>query len=344
MEKSTTMPARKTYKKKSRKRHASKSHKKYGKKSRASRYVSPRALAIQRADLMPQTKLVEFVMDETFYLCPNATTKASNAHGLYLQLGTPFAPYNTSGGPYWGGSDFTKNARLSGIDTAWADWNMPGSGRWVGAHPSPYKGGTVIGFDVEIRAEQATRSVTQETATPIPDMVRSIAFCAKLSTDTGTVDKSTTNEATLHQWQGTRKHRQVNMTVDSGTLSVGSGPAKNNAQQGYIRLKGSAKKMFGFNDYKDVYNKYGFITDKSGGSASISGPEQQPYLHIGFFDRFQSINNNTSTAYPNLPYVMPDMAVRVKHKIIVLCRNPNNLVNIDAAGSAPMDAGGDGGD
>lgn len=337
----SNMPAYR--KKKSRKRPLRrrnvKKQKRFTKKA-ARRYVSPRAMAIQRADFCPQTKMIEFVMDETYYLVPNAVDKASNSHGISLQLGTPFSPYAVFQGnkPFWGSNDDSKNARLSGITTAYEDWDMPGTGRWLGYHPALYESGIVVGFDVEVRAEQATRSVTQDTGTPVPDMVRSIAMCGRISKNDGKFDNTTTSAATLAHWQNSRKVRQVNMTVTTGSDGTMSGPAKNNAQQAYLRFKGSAKKCFGFKDYGDVRDKYGIIGSRDFDEASQTGPEEQPYLHLGFFDRFQSIENSASGTLPHTPpYVMPDMVVRVKHKIAVLLSRPNNRVNLDAGDA--MDGG-----
>jgi hypothetical protein len=302
-------------------------------------------MAIQRADFSPQTKLVEFVMDETYYLVPNSVDKATNSHGISLQLGTPFAPYAVFNAtkPFWGANDDSKNARLSGTTTAYGDWNMPGTGRWIGYNPAPYESGIVVGFDIEVRAEQATRSVTQATGTPVPDMVRSIAMCGRISKNDGKFDNTTTSQATLAQWQAARKVRQVNMTVSTGSDGTMSGPVKNNAQQAYLRFKGSPKKCFGFNDYKDVRDTYGITGNRDYDEASVTGPTEQPYLHLGFFDRYQSILNSESGALTHTPpYVMPDMVVRIKHKIAVLCSRPNNRMNIDTGGAAGGDM--DGGD
>ena len=259
------MPKRSKYSKKRPVRQRNvKKQKRFTKKA-ARRYVSPRAMAIQRADFSPQTKLVEFVMDETYYLVPNATSKTDNTHGISLKLGTPFAPYAIFGGttpgspahPFWGANDQSKNARLSGAHLTYADWNMPGTERWIGHGPAPYESGIAIGFDIEIRAEQATRSVTQDSAVSPDEMVRSIAMCGRIGKSDGKFQDITVATSPLSVWQSARKTRQVNMTVDPGYKNTASGPSKNNAQQAYMRFKGSCKKIFGFNDYKDVRDKYG---------------------------------------------------------------------------------------
>lgn len=283
-------------------------------------------------------------MDETFYLASNAEGKLNTAFGLYMNLSKPYAPFDVVGGnPYWGAANQAQCARLSGISTAFPQYSVPGLGRWVGYHPSPYKQGVVIGFDTEIRAEQASRAVTNTSPAGSQNMVRSIALCAKIAKDTGTNDQSTTSDAQLSQWQGTRKIKQVNMTTAIPENDRTSGPVKDTAQQAYIHMKGSPKRIHGIAQYRDNPEFAFKYDDVTGSSNQRIDPTEETYLHIGVFDRFQNINN-TSSGDPQpgtIPYVMPDMAIRVKTKFIVLLSEPNNRINVDM-GSAV--AGGDGGD
>ena len=320
-------------------------------KGTAKRYIPGRVQAIQRATFMPQTRVIEFVMDETFYLVANSVQKAANSFGLVINMSAPYAPFGTRGGggttvPFWGAADFGKCARLSGKTADFATYSCEGLGRWVGFSPSPYRKGTVIGFDTEIRAEQATQSVTRVSPAPVGERVRSIALCAKISKSTGQVDGTCTGSANLNNWQNKRKVRQVNMTTALGNDTYPlSGPVKNTAHQAFIHMRGSPKKIHGISQYKDN-DKMSFEYDDVTSSTAQFIPTDDPtYLHIGVFDRFAHINNTTdgeNQAGQNA-YIMPDMVIRTKTKFICLLSEPNNNANVDMGGAVGMDlaTGGD---
>ena len=87
--------------------------KKYYKKRKTARknYSNNRALAIQRATFTPQTKMVEFVYDETFLLRGNGIDKDTNTMGLQFSLS------DLEGGPgkdpFWGAYNASISAQQS---------------------------------------------------------------------------------------------------------------------------------------------------------------------------------------------------------------------------------------
>lgn len=314
-------------------------------KGTAKRYIPGRVQAIQRATFMPQTRVIEFVMDETFYLVANSQIKAANSFGLVIDVSAPYAPFNTRSGtlPFWGAASFAKCARLSGKTFAYDQYGCEGLGRWVGYSPSPYRKGTVIGFDTEIRAEQATQSVTRVSPAPVGERVRSIAICAKISKSNGQVDGTCVGSANLSNWQNKRKVRQVNMTTALGNDTYPlSGPVKNTAHQAYIHMRGSPKKVHGIAQYKDNDKMSFEYDDVTSTTSQFFGVQDRTYLHIGVFDRFAHINNTTdgSQQEGQNAYIMPDMVIRTKTKFICLLSEPNNNANIDMGGAVAMDLAG----
>lgn len=313
-------------------------------KGTAKKYIPGRVQAIQRATFMPQTRVIEFVMDETFYLVSNSVIKGGNAFGLCIDVSAPYAPFDTRGGnhPFWGAANFGKCARLTGKTTPYTDYACEGLGRWVGFSPSPYRKGTVIGFDCEIRAEQATHGATHGAPAAINERVRSIALCAKISKSNGQVDGTCIGSANLSNWQNKRKVRQVNMTTPSTENDRTSGPVSATTHQAYIHMKGSPKKIHGISQYKDN-KEFSFEYDDVTQTTSTFTPaSERTYLHIGVFDRFGQIQN-THDGNPQIgtvPWVMPDMVVRTKTKFICLLTEPNNNANVDMGGAVAMDLAG----
>lgn len=314
-------------------------------KGTAKRYIPGRVQAIQRATFMPQTRVIEFVMDETFYLVANSVIKGQNAFGLCIDMSAPYAPFNTRGGvlPYWGAADFGKCARLSGKTTPFDQYACEGLGRWVGYSPSPYRKGKVIGFDCEIRAEQATQGVTRVSPAPVGERVRSIALCAKISKSNGQVDGTCVGSANLANWQNKRKMHQVNMTTAIGHDSYPlTGPVRGNAHQAYIHMRGSPKKIHGIAQYKDNEDVGFEFDDVTTTTATFTPTKDRTYLHVGVFDRFANINNthDGENQAGITAYVMPDMVIRTKTKYICLLTEPNNNANVDMGGAVAMDLAG----
>lgn len=286
------------------------------------------------------------------------TNKLNNSFGLSINLSEPYACFATRGGggptqapgfpsqsahPFWGALNVDRCARLSGYAGSYSTYKPPGYGRWLASTIAPYRGGKVVGFKVNVRAEQATHTPNapdaQGNQTPPEDLVRSIAVCTKLAKEDWDFATDTRGSSQLIAWQGKRRMKQQNMTTAIANYSSSyEGPVAGNAHQCYFTVKGSPADMYSITDIKDV-NELGFI---HGGqdigqpvtgnvSSDIVRPTDKCYLHIGCFDRFSQIDNTTSgTAQPNiLPHKMPHMVIRTKITMAVLCTEPNNNINVD---------------
>lgn len=288
--------------------------KKYYKKRKDNRknYANNRALAIQRATFVPQTKLVEFVYDETFVLRGNGLDKDTNTMGLTFDL------MDLEGGPgknaFWGAYNATVSAQQSmrNLDDPILGWERWFSAKSTASDPAasaPYTRAMVVGGKYECRTELIPR--TDNTADA--DMVRLLAQASYIATTQGgTGNSALIDSMLLSDVEGFRDVKRNNMVVPNGMGSNGSSSSV--TQQVIQKGKWSTKKLFGVSDLKDNQDRFSSCYCPTG----YTRPEDFSRLNIGFFDR---IKDTDSTG--QLHKAMPDIVCRVKINYLVLCSDPN---------------------
>lgn len=307
--------SRKVYKKKKPKRV-------YKKKyiNTRSKYPNTRAVAIQRVDLVPRSKVVKMVFDDTYLIVPNGA-KLSNTVGLCFNLtdlfNGPAATIPTPAGspaplvPYWGSYNNTDTLNQSG-----AAYNAkpPGFTRFIGdggtTNEAPYRNYMVLGGKWSIRVEQIHK--TSAAAPEGQDLAKLIAICTRYGRNN---TDALGPEQSLQDWQGHRGMKQSNATAlaASGT----NRPSSSSNQQ--IRQSGtfSAKKWFSVKDIKDNLNRLGGSFNDEG---TYVPPEEDCFLQIAMFDR---IRRGDPTGY-----VLPNVMIRFRYEAIVLCNETNQLNNL----------------
>lgn len=330
---STTMPRygrrKKTYGKTKRGKRAytakRKRSTKRGFKSRnhVSRQTS-RYPAIQRGTFTPQTKMIEFVEDRTFYLEPNgdivdnppAPFLKRTTCGLNMVLTNPFDgvfKLGTNENPFAGPLASTTGQQGGNLQD-----QPPGWDRWLGFGPeSPYREGIVVGAKYEFRVEQLHRTVGAGSG------VKTFACMHWIDKKEGGI----INIEQITDLQAKRGVRQSNMVGLHDNVSATS-QANANAQQCGGSGTYSCKKFWGITDIKDnLYEKGGQYTSPG----QFAGPNNNAYLHIAFCDR---ITGPTPSGY-----VMPGLLVRVKVKLIMLLTQANSGFNKAVGGAGAMAEG-----
>lgn len=278
------------------------------------------AFAIQRATFTPQTKMVEFVLDQTFLLRGNGTDKDSSALGLRMLLGNPhqgFA-YSTTPSdahPFWGAFDASASKVQSLVPMTdpppgWGRWLSPASSSTLSE--APYRQGIVVGGSYECRTEMLPRSDNVASE----DMARAIAVCSYISTQQPLDSTNATQDlATVETYRGVRRNNLVvptGMGANGGSSSV--------AQQSIQKGTWSTKRIFGVSQIKDNIDR--FAGEYSGAGDAWAKPIDSPQLVIGYFDR---VTDGDSTVLAHK--AMPDFLVRLKVKYTMLLTQPNVSFN-----------------
>jgi hypothetical protein len=285
---------------------------------RPQKYPNARAISIQRADLVPRTKLVEMVFDNTYLMRPEGT-KGNNTMGLCFNLTDLFSgpaatiqPAADPICPFWGAYNIPGTVNQSGDQHTEQPY---GFSRFIGdggtTNTAPYRNYMVLGGIWSIRAEMIHQ--TQATGTPSDELCKLITICTRYGRNA--TDAIGSGE-TLSGWQGHRGVRQANMTalVASGT----NRPSSGDAQQVRMSGKFSSKKWFDVKDIKDNLSRLGGSFNDEG---SYIPPEEDCFLQLGIFDRIQRGDE--------VAYVLPNMMIRFKYKAIVLCTETNQLRNVN---------------
>ena len=308
---------RKTYKKP--KRYGKKKYTKRRPVTSKSKYPNTRATAIQRMDLVPRTRLMKCVFDQTYLITPNGD-KLTNTFGLCFNLTNLFdGPANTiptaADGtvPFWGAYLNTETLNQSGD----AHNAKPyGFSRFIGdgstTTSAPYKNYMVLGGKWTLRVEQTHK--TGASAPSTQDLAKLVAVVSRYGRDN---DSALGPNQSLSEWQNHRGIKQSNMTAlaASGTNRPSSGSNQQVRQSGTF----SAKKWFDVKDVKDNLNRLGGSFNDSG---TYIPPEEACFLQIGFFDRLRR-GDDTG-------YVMPNVMCRFRYEAVVLCTETNQLNNIQA--------------
>lgn len=285
------------------------------------RYPNTRALAIQRMDLVPPSKLMKCVFDDTYLIStgiPGSSGKGTNTFGLCFNLNDlengPAATITSAAegtGPYWGDVNIPDSYNQSGESMSEPPFGFT---RFIGdgssTNTAPYRAYTVVGGKWNIRVEQVHK--TGAAAPAANDLAKLVGVCSKLGREK--VNTIGANED-LSKWQNTIGVQQSNMTslVSSGT----NRPSTSGNQQ--IRQSGtwSAKKFFDIKDIKDNLERIGGDRNEAG---TYIPPEDNCYLQVGFFDR---IRNGDDAGY-----VMPNVMVRFRYEAVVLCTSQNMSRNV----------------
>lgn len=307
---------------KNRRQYPMKKKKTYRKKKKIyvkskTKYPNTRAVAIQRIDLVPRSKLVKMVFDDTYLIVPNGP-KLANTVGLCFNLTNLFdgvantIPTAASGNvPFWGAYNNTSSLNQSGaLYTA----KPPGFTRFIGdggtTNEAPYRNYMVVGGKWQIRVEQVHK--VSAAAPEGQDLAKLIAICTRLGRNNTDALGPTQS---LQDWQQHRGMKQSNATAlaASGT----NRPSSSSNQQ--IRQTGtfSAKKWFNVKDIKDNLNRLGGSFNDEG---TYIAPEEDCFLQIAMFDRIRRGDP--------MGYVLPNVMVRFKYEAIVLCNETNQLNNI----------------
>ena len=286
------------------------------------KYPNSRAVAIQRMDLVPRTKVMKCVFDDTYLIVPNGD-KLANTFGLCFNLtdlyGGPAHTIPTSSGtpatvvPYWGAYNNTDTLNQSGN----AFTEQPyGFSRFIGngstTTTAPYRNYMVLGGKWSIRVEQTHK--TSASAPEAQDLAKLVAVCTRYGRNN---NDALGPEQSLQDWQQHRGVKQSNMT---SLVSSGSNrPSTSGNQQ--IRMSGafSSKKWFDVKDIKDNLNRLGGSFNDTG---SYIPPEEDCFLQIGLFDRIRRGDPSG--------YVMPNVMIRFVYEAIVLCTETNQLRNVQA--------------
>ena len=313
------MPTNRSYPKKPR----TYKKKKYIKKRtfrKPQKYPNTRAVAIQRMDLVPNTKMMKCVFDDTYLITPNGE-KLANTFGLCFNLSNlfngPASTIPTASGtpatlvPFWGAYLNTATMNQSGDPYTAKPYGFT---RFIGdggtTNEAPYRNYMVVGGRWSIRVEQTHK--TSSSAPEAQDLAKLVAVCTRYGRNN--TDAISPTES-LQDWQDHRGVRQSNMT---SLVSSGSNrPSTSGNQQ--IRMSGgwSAKKFFSVKDIKDNLNRLGGSFNSSG---TYIPPEEDCFLQIGLFDRLRRGDD--------AGYVMPNVMIRFKYEAIVLCTETNNLRNV----------------
>lgn len=273
--------------------------------------------AIQRATYTPQSKMVEFVRDETFVLRGNALDKDSNSMGLRVQLLNPeqgMAWSVTQANPYWGAFDPASSHQsledLTAPPPGWGRWLSPTSSTALGE--APYRRGMVVGGSYECRSELLARTDNVDST----NMVRALAVCSYITPQGPSEAQS--GLADISDVQNFRNTKRNNITVpagmggNTGTSSVG----QQVTQTGTF----STKRQFGVTDLRDGQDRFSGIY--SGAGDTWTKPEEFLQLTVGYYDRCKTLD-----AALEDHYVMPDILVRLKVKYTVLLTTPNVQFN-----------------
>lgn len=275
-------------------------------------YANNRALAIQRATFVPQTKLLEFVYDETFLLRGNGLDKDTNSMGLqFTIMNVGAGPAYL--GPFWGAYDQAVSAQQSdrSLTAPVQGWD-----RWfssVTASTSPYRRSMVVGGKYEVRSEILPRTDNVADA----DMVRLLATTSYVTNKYGGVSVPS-DQMTISETEGFRGVKRNNIVVPSGM--GGNGGSSSVTQQTLQKGKWSTKKLFGVTNLKDNMDR--FATNYT---EAYVPPSEGATLTIGYFDRIKD-SDTAGLAHK----VMPDIIARVKISYIVLASNPNIAFNEQA--------------
>lgn len=303
---------RKTYKKKPFRRTKKRIYRK------PQKYPNTRAIAIQRMDLVPRTRVMKCVFDNTYLLTPNGT-KLNNTLGLCFNLTNLFdgpaatiQPAADPVCPFWGAYESSETLNQSGE----AHTAKPyGFSRFIGdggtTNDAPYRNYMVLGGKWSLRVEQVHKTQASE---PAPgDLAKLVAVVSRYGRNT--TDALSPSES-LSTWQNHRGIKQSNMTalVSSGT----NRPSTSGNQQ--VRQSGafSSKKWFDVKDIKDNLNRLGGSFNDEG---TYIKPEEDCFLQIGIFDRLRRGDD--------AGYVLPNVMCRFRYEAVVLCTETNQLNNID---------------
>lgn len=281
------------------------------------KYPNARAIAIQRMDLVPRTKMMKCVFDDSYLITPNGA-KLSNTVGLCFNLTNLFdgpaatiQPAADPICPFWGAYEPTGTMNQSGQ----AHTAKPyGFTRFIGdgstTTSAPYRNYMVLGGKWSIRVEQVHK--TEGSGVDPAELSKLCAIVSRYGRNT--TDALSPTES-LTTWQNHRGIKQSNMTalVSSGT----NRPSTSGNQQ--IRQTGtfSSKKWFDVKDIKDNLNRLGGSFNDEG---TYIKPEEDCFLQIGLFDRMRAGDPSG--------HVLPNIMVRFKYEAIVLCTETNQLNNI----------------
>lgn len=281
------------------------------------KYPNSRAIAIQRMDLVPNTKLMKCVFDDTYLITPNGD-KLTNTFGLCFNLTNLYngvaatIPTAADGVvPFWGAYLNTETLNQSGQSFNAQPY---GFSRFIGdgstTTTAPYRNYMVVGGKWSIRVEQTHK--TGPSAPDSQDLAKLVAVCTRYGRNNS---DALGPEQSLQNWQQHRGVQQSNMTA---LVSSGSNrPSTSGNQQ--IRMSGafSSKKWFDVKDIKDNLNRLGGSFNDTG---SYIPPEEDCFLQIGLFDRLRRGDDSG--------YVMPNVMIRFRYEAIVLCTETNQLRNV----------------
>lgn len=277
-------------------------------------YSNNRALAIQRATFVPQTKMIEFVYDETFLLRGNGLDKDTNTMGLTFDL------MDLEGGPgksaFWGAYNATISAQqsdrsLTAPIEGWSRWMSPKSTATNPGATAPYSRAMVVGGKYEVRTELLPRTDNVADA----DMVRLLAQASYVATrQGGTGNSALTDSMVISDVENFRDVKRNNLVVPNGMGNNGS--ASSVSQQTFQKGQWSTKKLFGVSDLKD--NQDRFSACYCGSVPTYTRPEDFARLNIGYYDRIKDGSTNILAHK-----AMPDIVTRVKINFLVLLSDPN---------------------
>ena len=279
-------------------------------KTNRKNYSNNRALAIQRATFTPQTKMVEFVYDETFLLRGNGIDKDTNTMGLQFSLS------DLEGGPgkspFWGAYNASISAQQSDRSLTAP---IEGWSRWMSSRQptatAPYSRAMVVGGKYEVRTELLPRTDNVADA----DMVRLLAQASYIATRQGGTGDSALNDSMLiSDVENFRDVKRNNLVVPNGMGSNGSSSSV--AQQTFQKGKWSTKRLFGVSDLSD--NQDRFSGCYCGSAPPYTAPEEPVRLNIGYYDRIKDGSTNILAHK-----AMPDIVTRVKINFLVLLSDPN---------------------
>jgi hypothetical protein len=280
--------------------------------ARRKNYSNNRALAIQRATFTPQTKMIEFVYDETFLIRGNGLDKDTNTMGLTFDL------MDLEGGPgknaFWGAYNASISAQqsersLTAPIEGWGRWLSP---RQTASDPgatAPYSRAMVVGGKYEVRTELLPRTDNVADA----DMVRLLAQASYVATaQGGTGNSALTDSMVISDVENFRDVKRNNLVVPNGMGNNGSSSSV--SQQTFQKGNWSTKRLFGVSDLKDNQDRFSACYCPTG----YTRPEDFARLNIGYYDRIKDGSTNILAHK-----AMPDIVTRVKINFLVLLSDPN---------------------
>ena len=313
-----------------------KSRRSYGPAKRArrtgmrKRTIGNRVMAIQRATFSPQSKMVQFVFDQTYVLhsLPAQGAGKTNSYGLAFCVNDIYnpaylgaVPPQLNPGPYWGAC----TGNTCGLNNQVTD-GYEGTRRWLststptdGNFPAPYRRSVIKNVKVDYRCTPIIKVPVGGTTPTDPahaeHMVQNIGIlCGFRASHTAHGQRcSATNE--LYDVEEDRHTKRYNMrTTQSGSTDL---KLASTVEQVKGTQNVNAKMMYQFKDWADKRLMTGQVRDQPG--QNPGEPELTTYWHIGFYDRYPNLMNEQ--------WKMPDMEVRIKLTAMVELTMPNSNSN-----------------